>query len=173
MVAAKMSSVARRSRRICNVRYAIFCTTVALAYITALIWYFSTEDQADQAANAGWQWVPWVLFGALAWFGVRSWFIGVTISEHEVIRHGWFRTRHLRVADIRRVRFGAYDGSWSRGGPPALWMVILDLQAGRTMNLPELVGRPKTAQDLADRLSEACRIPIPPRSTLGGRHRAP
>lgn len=164
--------MARPAGRIRNTKYAIFCDLVAVLFIVVtILGMVDPAMDANREANARWAWVPWVFLAGSGWLATRAWFIGASVVDNAVVKHGWFRTRQIPVADVRRISTGGYDGAWSRGESRALRLVVLELQSGDTVRLYELVGRRRTAEGFAEDLSVACGIPVPPRSSVGGRHR--
>ena len=110
----------------------------------------------------------WWLVGCLV-LAVRSWFLGVQVTEDAVIVRNFYRTRRLNQADVVAVRVAQYDGLLIPLGSWYWATVRIGLSSSREVVAYGLVGRRAVAGRAATELRTLCGIeqPTPSQSHRG------
>lgn len=139
--------------------YSTFCTVLGGAAIA--IGVGAALDPATVPTGQS-AWLGWLLLVAVAGFIARSWFIGVRITSTDVVRVGWVRTTEVPLSQIRAVGSANYSGIWLLN-TSLFSMVVLRLQDGREVEVPELVARQDTVWAMVDQLQAA--LGVAPSST--------
>ena len=113
------------------------------------------------AAEPGWARLGWLFLCWAVWMLARCMFVGVTIADGQLVRHGWIRCYRYPAASVSRVRMRSYSGWFNRFSEYGPWqMVSLDV-AGPEVRVPELIGRESTVEHRVRVIAGACGIEPP------------
>ena len=154
-------SRAPRTRVIRNKGYATFCTV--LAGVLSAMGVFAAVDP-DTPPSGDPAWLGWTLLGCALVFVARAWSVGVQVTDSRVMRHGWVRNTAFDRDRVASVGSANYSGVWLLD-TSVFAMVVLCLDDGSEVEVPELAGRHKAVWQLVDQLQIA--LDLVPTSTRG------
>ena len=141
--------------------YATVCMVVA--GVLMVMGVFAVVDPQTRASGDR-AWLGWTLLGGVLAFVVRAWFIGVELAEGRVVRHGWLRNTAVDRGRVAGVGSANYSGIWLIDSS-LFAMVVLRLDDGSEVEVPELAGRHKAVWRLVDQLQIA--LGVVPTSSRG------
>ncbi|MFC8501737.1 hypothetical protein ACFUC1_05225 [Pedococcus sp. NPDC057267] len=143
----------------------LYCTLLALAMLATLGGMFDPTPGPDKPEI-----LPGGLFLALeAILFIRSLRIGLVIDTDHVASRGLIRTRKFPRPTVTQVTTAGYNGFITRGVTSGLFLMLKFEAAGRTVELPQLIGRAKVVRGLADEAQAALGLPRrPTHSDPGG-----
>jgi hypothetical protein len=139
-----------RPVRLWNYRYALFCSLISLAFLAVAL--AGMLDPANPETTDSPLWAI-ALFGLLAFLGIRPWFLGLSVHDTFVVRRGWLKSERYELADIKKVGSTNYGGYWNRFGDSTTFAMVELRFEDDEVAIPELAGRNRTAQELADRVT--------------------
>ena len=99
---------------------------------------------------------------------LRSLRLGLVIDDQFVISRGILRTRSFPRSEVTKVRTTGYSGTINWGATSGYFLMLKLRVAGRSVELPHLIGPPNAVRSLSARAQAALGMLEEP--WAGGRH---
>ena len=145
-----MTESPSRPVRVWNYRYALLCSLLSLALVAVAL--VGMLDPANRGTTDSPLWAV-ALLGWFAFLGIRPWFLGLYVHDTFVVRRGWLKSERYELAEIKKAGSTNYSGYWNRFGSSTTFAMVELRFEDEEVAIPELVGRNRTAQELADRVT--------------------